>query len=80
NPNGGILARIPGLDISTVGLPFYGAMPNTLYPTTTYTLQYDGFADFPRYPLNIVSDINAIFGIITVHTTYADLTPAQVQS
>ncbi len=80
NPNGGILARIPGLDISTVGLPFYGAMPNTPYPTTTYTLQYDGFADFPRYPLNIVSDINAVFGIITVHTTYADLTPAQVQS
>lgn len=80
NPNGGILARIPGLDISSVGLPFYGAMPNTPYPTTTYTLQYDGFADFPRYPLNIVSDINAVFGIITVHTTYADLTPAQVQS
>ena len=80
NPNGGILARIPGLDISTVGLPFYGAMPNTPYPTTTYTIQYDGFADFPRYPLNIVSDINAVFGILTVHTTYADLTPAQVQS
>lgn len=80
NPNGGILARIPGLDISTVGLPFYGAMPNTQYPTTTYTIQYDGFADFPRYPLNIVSDINAVFGILTVHTTYADLTPAQVQS
>ncbi|WP_205875862.1 PE family protein [Mycobacterium camsae] len=80
NPNGGILARIPGLDISSVGLPFYGAMPNTPYQTTTYTLQYDGFADFPRYPLNIVSDINAVFGILTVHTTYADLTPAQIQS
>ena len=25
NPNGGILARIPGLNISTIGLPFYGA-------------------------------------------------------
>lgn len=80
NPNGGILARIPGLDISTVGLPFYGAMPNTGYQTTTYTLQYDGFADFPRYPLNILSDINAVFGIITVHTTYADLTPAQIDA
>ncbi len=80
NPNGGILARIPGLDISTVGLPFYGAMPDGPYKTTTYTLEYDGFADFPRYPLNFISDLNAVFGIITVHTTYADLTPAQVAS
>ncbi len=80
NPNGGILARIPGLNISTIGLPFYGAMPDGPYPTTTYTLEYDGFADFPRYPLNVLSDINAVFGIITVHTTYADLTPQQVQS
>ena len=80
NPNGGLLARFPGLDISTIGLPFYGAMPDGPYQTTTYTLEYDGFADFPRYPLNIVSDLNAIFGIITVHTTYADLTPAQISS
>lgn len=80
NPNGGILARIPGLNISTIGLPFYGAMPDGPYPTTTYTIEYDGFADFPRYPLNIISDINAVFGILTVHTTYADLTPEQVQS
>ncbi|OBK24693.1 PE family protein [Mycobacterium asiaticum] len=80
NPNGGILARIPGLNITTLGLPFYGATPDGPYQTTTYTLEYDGFADFPRYPLNILSDINAVFGILTVHTTYADLTPAQVQS
>ena len=80
NPNGGILARIPGLNISTLGLPFYGATPDGPYQTTTYTLEYDGFADFPRYPLNILSDINAVFGILTVHTTYADLTPAQVAS
>jgi hypothetical protein len=80
NPNGGILARIPGLNISTIGLPFYGATPDNPYPTTTYTLEYDGFADFPRYPLNILSDINAVFGILTVHTTYADLTPAQIAS
>ncbi|OBI79270.1 PE family protein [Mycobacterium asiaticum] len=80
NPNGGILSRIPGLNITTLGLPFYGATPDGPYQTTTYTLEYDGFADFPRYPLNILSDINAVFGILTVHTTYAHLTPAQVQS
>ncbi|MHA7653304.1 PE family protein [Mycobacterium sp. ML4] len=80
NPNGGILARIPGLNITTIGLPFYGAMPDGPYQTNTYTIQYDGFADFPRYPLNIVSDINAVFGILTVHTTYAELTPHQVDT
>ncbi|WP_264990511.1 PE-PPE domain-containing protein, partial [Mycobacterium kiyosense] len=80
NPNGGVLARIPGLNISTIGLPFYGATPDGPYQTTTYTLEYDGFADFPRYPLNILSDLNAVFGILTVHTTYADLTPAQISS
>lgn len=80
NPNSGILARIPGLNVTTLGLPFYGATPDNPYPTTTYTLEYDGFADFPRYPLNVLSDINAVFGILTVHTTYADLTPAQIAS
>ncbi|MCV7079383.1 PE family protein [Mycobacterium szulgai] len=80
NPNGGILARIPGINITTVGLPFYGATPDNPYQMTTYTIEYDGFADFPRYPLNIVSDINAIFGILTVHTTYASLTPDQIAS
>lgn len=78
NPNGGILSRIPGLNISTLGLPFYGATADNPYPTTTYTLEYDGFADFPRYPLNVLSDINAVFGIITVHTQYPNLTAQQV--
>lgn len=78
NPNGGILARIPGLNISTLGLPFYGATPDNPYQTSIYTLEYDGFADFPRYPLNILSDINAVFGIITVHTQYPDLTSEQI--
>lgn len=78
NPNGGILARIPGLNITTIGLPFYGATPDNVYQTTTYTIEYDGFADFPRYPLNFLADVNAIFGILTVHTTYASLTPEQI--
>lgn len=28
NPNGAILARIPGLNVTTLGLPFYGATPD----------------------------------------------------
>ncbi|BBX75420.1 PE-PPE domain-containing protein [Mycobacterium shinjukuense] len=80
NPNGGILARFPGLNIPSLGLPFYGATPDNPYTTTTYTIEYDGFADFPRYPLNVVSDLNALMGILTVHTQYPDLTPAQIAS
>jgi hypothetical protein len=79
-PNGGIFSRfsfnIPGLDIST-----YGPMPpNTPYPTTIYTSEYDGLANFPQYPLDIVADLNALAGAVYVHPQYAFLTPAQLQS
>ncbi|WP_204804707.1 PE family protein [Mycobacterium riyadhense] len=78
NPNGGILARIPGLNITSIGLPFYGATPDNPYTTTTYTIEYDGFADFPRYPLNVLSDLNATMGILLLHTQYATLPPSDI--
>lgn len=76
NPNGGLLSRFAGLNIPSLGLNFYGATPADLYPTDIYTLEYDGFADFPRYPLNLLSDLNAFAGIYYVHGTYPDLDPA----
>lgn len=80
NPNGGMLARFPDLTLPTLDLTFYGATPSdTIYPTAIYTLEYDGFADFSRYPLNFISDLNAVAGITFVHTKYLDLTPAQVE-
>ncbi|TGD87495.1 PE-PPE domain-containing protein [Mycolicibacterium sp. CH28] len=78
NPNGGFLARFPGLKLPSLGLDFYGATPENAFPTTNYTLEYDGFADFPRYPLNVISDLNAGLGIIFVHTQYANLTQDQL--
>ncbi|QUR67253.1 PE family protein [Mycobacterium spongiae] len=80
NPNGGILARFPGLFLQSMGLTFSGATPVTEYPTTVYTTQYDGYADFPQYPLNIVADLNALLGIFYSHSLYPDLTPEQVAS
>ncbi|MCV7198205.1 PE family protein [Mycobacterium angelicum] len=81
NPNGGMLARFPGLNISALGLTFLGATPSdTIYPTAIYTQEYDGFADFPRYPLNVISDLNALMGIPFVHTKYLDLTVEQVNN
>ncbi|GAB2995587.1 PE-PPE domain-containing protein [Mycobacterium bourgelatii] len=74
NPNGGLLARFPGLSLPSLGLDFYGATPpDTPYPTNIYTLQYDGFASFPRYPLNFLSDLNAFLGIQTIHGKYPSL-------
>jgi len=78
NPDGGFLSRFPGLKMPSLGIDFYGATPKDLFPTTNYTLEYDGFADFPRYPLNFLADLNAGLGIVFVHTKYADLTKAQV--
>lgn len=80
NPNGGLFSRfnvhIPFLDISTAG----PTPPDTPYPTTIYTLQYDGLANFPQYPLNIVADLNAIAGAAVAHPMYPFLTPDQLQS
>jgi TM2 domain-containing membrane protein YozV len=71
NPNGGFLSRFPGLSLASLGIEFYGATPENAYPTTNYTREYDGFADFPRYPLNLLSVLNAGLGIVFVHTKYA---------
>jgi hypothetical protein len=77
NPNGGLLERFAGLTLPSLGLNFYGATPpNTPYPTHIYTLEYDGFADFPQYPINPVSDLNAFLGIAFVHGTYPTINPA----
>lgn len=79
NPNGGLLARFPGLTMPALGLEFYGATPaDTGYPTDIYTRVYDGFADFPRYPLNALSVFNAMAGIAFVHTDYGGLDPTNL--
>jgi hypothetical protein len=82
NPNGGALERFAGfetlsgdkvsdpLSLPSLGFVFNSATPSDDYVTNIYTLEYDGFADFPRYPLNFLSDLNAFLGIATLHGTY----------
>ncbi len=82
-PNGGMLARFDVPEgshptIPALGITFTGAQPNDLYPTDVYTLEYDGFADYPQYPINWLSDLNAIFGIIFEHLGYLGVTPDQI--
>lgn len=80
NPNGGIAARFPGVSFPSLGVTATGATPDNLYPTRIYTIEYDGIADFPRYPLNIVSTLNAIAGTYYLHQNYFFLTPAQIDA
>jgi len=71
-PNGGLferlayLGKVPILD-ATFGLP---APTNTGIKTTDIAFQYDGVADFPLYPLNVLADLNAIFGFWYIHGSY----------
>jgi PE-PPE domain/PE family len=80
NPNGGVFPRFPGLSIPSLGITFGTATPSNDFPTTIWTQEYDGFADFPQYPINLLSDLNALFGIIYVHGTYPTLTATQLGS
>jgi PE-PPE domain len=82
-PNGGILERFDLPDgtqpsIPSLGLTFSGPEASDLYPTDVYTHEYDGFADFPQYPVNLLSDINAVLGIVFEHVSYPGLTADQV--
>jgi hypothetical protein len=76
NPNGGLFARFPGLSLPSLGVTFGTSTPSNDFQTTIWTLEYDGFADFPQYPIDIFSDLNALAGIVFVHGTYPHLTQA----
>lgn len=76
-PNGGLLERFYGLNSTSLGIPFYGATPpDTPYATDIYTIEYDGISDFPRYPINLLADLNAVAGIDYLHGDYPTATVA----
>jgi hypothetical protein len=83
--NGGLLERFDtpvGSDLSvpSFGITFGDPTPDNLYPTDVYTLEYDGFADFPQYPIDPLSDLNAFAGMIYEHLTYLDLSAGEIQN
>jgi hypothetical protein len=59
-PDGGFLERFSGLVIpGATGFDFNGAEPTDAGITTIdIANQYDAVADFPQYPINVVSDLN----------------------
>jgi PE-PPE domain len=82
NPNGGLLERFAGfettsgqtvsdpLNLPSLGISFDSTTPADDYVTNIYSLEYDGFTDFPRYPIDFLSDLNAFLGIEEIHGTY----------
>jgi hypothetical protein len=84
-PNGGLITRfeVPGapLALPSLGVTFNEVpTPSSPYPTAVYNQEYDAVADFPQYPINLLSVLNAYVGLFTQHFGYADLTPQQISS
>lgn len=82
-PNGGILERFVGVYVPLVGMTFSGATPtNSPEPTPLltedYARQYDGWADFPTNPLNVVSLANALAGALFYHAHYHGIDAPQL--
>jgi PE-PPE domain len=73
-PDGGFLERFAGLVIpGATGFDFNGAEPTDAgIPTIDIANQYDGNADFPQYPINLVADLNAVLGFVYQHAGYGD--------
>lgn len=64
-PNGGILSRLPILaKILTPSTEMTSTPTDTMFATLDIAHQYDLWADFPTYPLNLLADVNAIFGLM----------------
>jgi hypothetical protein len=67
-PNGGLFSRFSGLYIPILDASFNGPAPtDTQFDTVEINRQYDGLADFPLYPLNVIADLNAVLGMVYVH-------------
>ena len=74
NRGSGILTFVRGI---TVPILDYKPIPipDSPYNTTVVTAEYDGVADFPTNPLNVLADINAVIGLNYLHvpSVYSDL-------
>jgi hypothetical protein len=75
-PNGGVLQRLNGLYVPILDISFNGSTPTDDATVIDIARQYDGWADFPKYPLNFVATANALMGILFLHGKYDEvLTP-----
>lgn len=67
NSDGGLLAKLPHVHIPVLDATIPRAPVETPYDTTEIVHEYDGYADFPDNPLNLLADLNALAGVIYLH-------------
>lgn len=60
---------IPILDYTVLG------PVESRYDTVVFTYEYDGIADFPDRPWNLLADLNALFGVAYRHAATGSLNP-----
>ena len=76
-PNGGVMTRLWGLYLPFVDFYFNGPAPtDTQFDTDIITQRWDGFADFPIYPIILPSVVNAVAGFFYTHEDYEAVTLA----
>jgi PE-PPE domain len=75
NPDGGLFTRLPGVVLPGLGVTFGPAMPNDQYMTTSYVREYEGLADLPDNPLNLLALGNALVGAAVLHPDYRSVDP-----
>ncbi|WP_082703189.1 PE-PPE domain-containing protein [Mycobacterium sp. IS-1496] len=75
-PSGGIANWVPeGVRVPGIGISRPAPLVETPYETVYVTREYDGIADFPDRPLNLLSTANAVMGVVYLHPNYGvDLT------
>jgi hypothetical protein len=69
-----------GGPLAGIDFPEQHATPSDLYPTTIFSLEYDGVADFPHYAGSLLADLNADFGFFFEHLTYLTIPESEIQS
>lgn len=66
--------RVPVIGVQPVDVP------ETPYDTVIVNREYDGWADFPDRPWNVISTVNAVMGIVYVHGRYPELGPIDLDA
>ncbi|MFS0900474.1 PE-PPE domain-containing protein [Mycolicibacterium litorale] len=70
-PSGGVANWVPeGVRLPGIGISRPEPLVDTPYETVYVTREYDGIADFPDRPQNLLATANAVMGVVYLHPHY----------
>jgi hypothetical protein len=69
-----------GGPLAGIDYPEQPATPSDLYPTTIFSLEYDGVPDSPHYAGSLLADLNADLGTFFEHFSYLTIPESEIQS